>query len=285
MKQRALQLLLEGWDMDDIVESLGVSTKSITRWKDNYEQHGTVSPTSVTRGRRRLLTSTMLGDLKALILDSPSLYLDELSKWLAIYHDQPISTSALCQNLLDAGLTYKLLQKAAAEQDNQAREGWLHDVLMNFAADQLIFLDESSKDNRTVFRRYGCAMAGERAIEVVPLDRGVRYSILPALTLDGYLAVRVVEGSIDGAEYYDFVLKEVVSVSHTSYISSNICQLPVANRFPGNRSILVMDNCSTHKSEALRLAVEAAGMCRLIQLMCVDPSCRLCPIVLTAIFA
>jgi len=116
MKQRALQLLLEGWDIDDIVESLGVSTKSITRWKDNYERHGMASPTSVTRGRRRLLTSTMLGDLKALILDSLSLYLDELSEWLAIYHDQPISTSALCQNLLDAGLTYKLLQKAAAER-------------------------------------------------------------------------------------------------------------------------------------------------------------------------
>ena len=39
----------------------------------------------------------------------------------------------------------------------------------------------------------------------------MRYSILPALSLDGYMAVRVVEGSIDGAEFYDFVVNEVVS--------------------------------------------------------------------------
>lgn len=36
-------------------------------------------------------------------------------------------------------------------------------------------------------------------------------------------------------------------------------QLPKMNRYPQPRSILIMDNCPTHKSEALQLVVEAAG--------------------------
>jgi hypothetical protein len=82
----------------------------------------------------------------------------------------------------------------------------------NYTADQLVFLDESSKDDRAILRRYGRAIRGQPAIENVSLNRGVRYSILPALTIDRYMAVRAVEGSIDGAEFFDFVLNDVVSL-------------------------------------------------------------------------
>jgi transposase len=210
MKQRALQLLQDGWEIDEIAGVLAVSGKSIARWKDNYEEYGDVAPRSCNRGRRRILNHEMLDDLRSLIAETPSIMLDELCEWLAIYHDQPISTSALSQNLLDAGYTYKMLRRAAAERDNAAREAWMDHVLTHYAADQLVFLDESSKDGRTIFRKYGRSLAGERAVEVVPLDRGTRYSILPALTLEGYIAIRVTEGSIDGAEFYDFVLEDVV---------------------------------------------------------------------------
>ncbi|KAI0934012.1 hypothetical protein AcV5_005999 [Taiwanofungus camphoratus] len=65
----------------------------------------------------------------------------------------------------------------------------------------------SSKDGRTVFRRYGRAPAGECASQTMPLDRGVRYSIL--LSLAGYIALHVIEGSIDGEEFYDWVVNDL----------------------------------------------------------------------------
>jgi hypothetical protein len=40
-------------------------------------------------------------------------------------------------------------------------------------------------------------------------------------------------------------------------------QLPSMNPFPGPNSIMIVDNCSTHKSNAVRDAVEAAGLSRL----------------------
>lgn len=55
------------------------------------------------------------------------------------------------------------------------------------------------------------APAGSRASAVAPLERGTRYSILPALTVEGYIAARAVEGSIDGLEFFDFVVEDVVS--------------------------------------------------------------------------
>jgi hypothetical protein len=34
------------------------------------------------------------------------------------------------------------------------------------------------------------------------------------MTIDGYLAARIVEGSFDSQEFYDFVAEEVVSLQH-----------------------------------------------------------------------
>jgi transposase len=200
IKQRALYLLLEeGWEMDQITAALGVYSTSVGRWEHNYETHGCVNPPTPLRGRRRLLSSDIAEELHEMFIENPSLLLDEIGEWLAIYHDQPISTTALHDNLKDLGLTYKRLKRIAAERDNAFRADWLHNMTSNYTADQLVFLDESSKDNRAILRRYGRAIRGQPAVESVGLNRGVRYSILPALTIDGYMAVRAVEGSIDGA--------------------------------------------------------------------------------------
>ncbi|KAJ3762015.1 hypothetical protein EV360DRAFT_7449, partial [Lentinula raphanica] len=56
---------------------------------------------------------------------------------------------------------------------------------------------ESSKDGRTLARRFGRAGPGQTPEMLVDHNRGDRWSILPALTLDGYIALRVVEDSVD----------------------------------------------------------------------------------------
>ena len=39
------------------------------------------------------------------IQESPYYILDEIGEWLALYHDQPISTTALHDNLCEIGLS------------------------------------------------------------------------------------------------------------------------------------------------------------------------------------
>jgi len=49
-----------------------------------------VAPPSGLRDHPRVLTTLMTDDLRQMISESPSLYLDEIGEWLAIYHNQPI---------------------------------------------------------------------------------------------------------------------------------------------------------------------------------------------------
>jgi transposase len=119
LKQRALYLLLEkGWEMYQITTALGVLSKSIKRWEHNYENHGSVDLPTPLRGRCQLLSSNIAEELHELLPESPLLLLDEIGEWLAIYHDQPKSTTALHDNLKDLGLTYKHLKRITAEQDD-----------------------------------------------------------------------------------------------------------------------------------------------------------------------
>ena len=211
-KEQTLYLLLEeGWEIERVAHALGVSMQSIEWWEENYAVHGCIKPFKPTRGHPRLLTGNMIDDIQQLLCEDPSLLLDEIKEWLALYHYQPISTTALHLNLQDLALTHKHLKRVAAKRDDAYHMEWILSMTMNYTADQLMFLDESSKDKCVVLRRYGCAPSGQEAIHHVSLNCGVRHSILLALSLNGYMAVRVIEGSIDGAEFYDFVVNDVVS--------------------------------------------------------------------------
>ena len=50
-----------------------------------------------------------------------------------------------CQ-VLDCGMTYKVLHKAAAEHD-EARVQWKADMQANWVAKQCVMVDETSKDD------------------------------------------------------------------------------------------------------------------------------------------
>ena len=128
MKQRALQLINEGWEPAEVADVLGVSSKSIERWDHNYETHGCINPPSALRGRPRIINAQAADDLQELIRETPLLFLDKIGEWLALYHDISISTAAIHNNLCDLGLTYKLLRKAAAERDDIARSEWLLEI-------------------------------------------------------------------------------------------------------------------------------------------------------------
>jgi len=150
--------------MKEIVDTLGVSSKSIGRWINNYEQQGHVECPTIFQGRPRTLNTAAMADLQELIAESPSLFLNEIAEWLALYHDRPIYTSSLHRTLQDLGTTYKWLRKVAMERDDAERAAWLDNVTSHYTAEQFVFLDESSKDGNTLVRQYGCAPANKAVI-------------------------------------------------------------------------------------------------------------------------
>ena len=71
-------LLEQGWDINQITAALGVSSKSIEHWEENYQVHGCVSPPKLIMGRPRLLSANMIDDIQQLLQEDPSLLLDEI---------------------------------------------------------------------------------------------------------------------------------------------------------------------------------------------------------------
>ncbi|KAJ7133260.1 hypothetical protein C8R44DRAFT_611773, partial [Mycena epipterygia] len=216
LKERALWLLDGDYLTEDVCHLLGVSRASVYRWRANQENYGTVRPPpNPLRGRPRILNPDQTHDLLTLLAESPELYLDEIMDWIAVTQDTGLSRTALHTLIHDSGLTYKILRRAASEHD----------------------------DNH--LSQAGRAPRGLRAEIEADFIRGERYSILAAITIDGYLGTRIVSGSVDGDEFFDFIVNDI---------------LPKMNAFPNDNSVLILDNCAIHKSAYLREMVEAQGI-------------------------
>jgi transposase len=214
LKERALWLLERDYVPVDVGDLFGISERSLQRWKKNQATYGTVVPPSLApRGRPRLLNADMTHDLFSLCEESPELFLDEIQDWLILAYNTGISRSALHENIRDAGITYKMLRKAAAERDDDRREEWMEEMRLHHVARQLIMVDETSKDDRTIYRHYGRSPEGQRATIQANFVRGDRYSMVAAMSLDGYEALTVVPGSVDGDIFFDFIVNDVVSMS------------------------------------------------------------------------
>ncbi|HEV7736834.1 MAG TPA: hypothetical protein VGO47_05595 [Chlamydiales bacterium] len=211
IKIRALWMLDNGYLPDEIEVVLDVSNRSLRRWSANFEEYGDVIPPhNPVQGRPPVLTATQIHALLDFINASPEMFLDEIRDFLILEHDVLVSISTLHDLIQAAGLTYKLLRRNALERDEIRRRLWLEDVQARFVANQLVWTDESSKDDRTIYRHYGRSRSGQRASIPAQFVRGDRYSILPALTIDGYIALRIVKDSVDGGEFFDFVVEELV---------------------------------------------------------------------------
>ena len=101
------------------------------------------------------------------------------------------------------------------ERNEIVRAHYLATIGEYYTRNQLIFLDESAKDERSLSRLYGYSPRNTPAQKKVVFIRGKRYTILPALTLDGFVAVDVFEESCDKKRFVDFVLNQVVNNNYT----------------------------------------------------------------------
>jgi hypothetical protein len=145
-----------------------------------------------------------------LVKDKVDWYLDELVYEMEQRIGKLVSVPTLWRSLQFCGITRKKIQKAAKERNETLRGFYLYNIGMNYTSEQLIFVDETAKDERTLTRLYGYSPINTRAKKSVVFVRGKRYTILPALSLEGFIAVDVMEGSCDKERFQTFILTQVV---------------------------------------------------------------------------
>ena len=215
LKARIPVLFREGYSVKELCHLLGIKKSLVYKVLSRYQWFGSVSNPhtySCGVGRPRFLNSTDLAFLSAIIDHRPSVYLDELQDELRLKRNVHPTLSTLSRALKQKlGVTRKAISAHACEQNELSRA-----LYMNLIAEEvpdpnmLVFIDEAAKDECTISRRYGRSGKGIRCTTQRRFVRGTRYSIIPAITLDGIIAYDIVEGPVDTERFVKFLREQVV---------------------------------------------------------------------------
>ncbi|KAF7336106.1 Transposase domain-containing protein [Mycena venus] len=231
--------------LSEILDIVGFSESTFWRVRKLWRETGWVEkPKSSTSGRRRLLHRDDIDYILRLVNLRPDYFLDELLTMLE--HNRFISVhfTTIFRELQRLGVSRKKLKKIAAERNERVRMDFVR-RMAEYPAEYLGFLDETSKNERTLSRGYGRAKKGRRAKMKQKFVRGTRLTATGLLTLDGIIANKVVEGSMKREDYLEFIEHEV---------------MPLTSPFPAPLSVLVMDNARIHHGEEILLLAERFGV-------------------------
>ncbi|KAF2177471.1 hypothetical protein K469DRAFT_807677, partial [Zopfia rhizophila CBS 207.26] len=219
------------------------SSATVYRIRLSLDLFGTpYAPRTVRQGRPARLTRFHEDELLNYLEYTPTAQLDEMQNFLLDKHEISCSISTIYRVLQRRNWSRKKTQRRAAERDNELRVAW-QARLVTWEVYMLVFVDESGANERTGYRRYGWAPVGVSAVNILPIKRSERWSILPALTIKGWIDCLIIQGSIT-AEIFEAWLEFKV--------------LSQCTPWPGPRLVLIMDNTSIHKSNQIQELCNAA---------------------------
>jgi hypothetical protein len=141
-------------------------------------------------------------------------------------------------------------------------------VNAHYLPEQLVFTDESHFNWLTMRRPYTWSKCGKRACQYEFQFRGAKYSILPAISIDGIIHLEVLNNAVTGTDFHHFVQD----------------LLPCMNEFPLPNLVLVVDNASIHKVTGIQEMVEECGA-RLMYLLPYSPDLNPIELVFSSIKA
>ncbi|GBB99685.1 hypothetical protein RclHR1_00360034 [Rhizophagus clarus] len=221
LRWRVVYLYYDDLSTVDIANTLHMSKSIVNKIIKRYNRWACVeNPFKGIPGRRKQFSNEDLEILRNLITEKVDWYLDELVYEMECITGKRVSVAALWRSLQYLGITRKKLHKAALERNEIIRAHYLATIGEHYTQNQLIFLDESAKDERK-----------------------------------GFVAVDIFEGSCDRKKFVDFVLDQVV---------------PIMNPYPGDNSVIVMDNAKIHHDNELVVLLEELG-CRVVFLPLTPP--------------
>ena len=216
-----------------IALNLNISCSTAQTTLKLFEQTGEVSPRGQpSRKETRCLSDADELHIVGLVLENPSMYLQEICQEVHHATGKQVSPATVCRLLARHGFTRKKIQKVAKQRCIALRAefmAWMSSYSRNF----LVWVDETGSDHRDHARKYGYAIRGQYPVYHRLLDRGPRVSAIAAMCTDGVIAVDLHRGSVNSDVFLDFTRGSLI---------------PNMQQFDGvsGRSIVILDNCSIH---------------------------------------
>jgi len=205
----------------DILVCLGMSAWTFYRVLSLWNNTGdVVQHTFGICGCPRILSFNNVDYLKQLVKVHPDWFLDELLFLLETNQFISAHYTMIHQELVRVNVSSKKLKKIASERNENLQADFIQ-CMAQYTPEQLGFLDEYSKDERTSCRRQGRSRKGTCAVKKGVFVRGQCFSAKGLLTIDGMVSNTVVEGSMTHdrfLEYLEFDVVSRLSLTVTSFI-------------------------------------------------------------------
>ena len=180
-----------------------------------------------------------------IITEMPVYYIDEIRREMWLQSGHLFSAGSVMTALTNRGYTRRRLSKLCEKTSIQARilfRSKLTTYLTN--VNQLIVIDETSKNRDSVQRRYGWSRRGVQLHNKGFKIKGKRFSVVGAYTTTGLLHYEVSEGTYNADKFYTWFINHIV---------------PEINPCPAPQSIGILDNAAIHNRSSISQAVYAMG--------------------------
>jgi transposase len=258
------------WSYRQIALVAGCSIGTVYNVLQLHREYGQVTNplAEPTHKRHIVMDEADYKFVRGLVTAQPTLYLDEIQDRLFESRGTTASLASISRALKKLTITHKQVSKIAMERNELLQATWQGEIAQFLDNPSMfLFVDESAMNMHTALRRCGWSEAGSPCTQRQIFIRGQGFSVLPALSLDGVIALDIFQGAVNRERFIQFLRDHIVSSFILCGNTKTDCQrkVPLLNPFPQKHSIVVMDNCAIHHDAEIREIIEnECGMCTVI---------------------
>jgi len=204
--------------------------------------------------------------LISLIAANPKVYL-ELQEEFYVTRNADILIATISQALWHWEMSNKHVASAALERNELLQAIWQGED-SDIPPEYCVWLDEASVNDKTKQRQNRWSPVRQACVCQETFIHGQHYSVLPALTSKGIIALNIFEGAVNKERFIQFINEQVVSCPISSNVNMSwlrlviLMEAPWLNPYPAPWSVVIMDNCGIHHDEDIQQVIEdECGVC------------------------
>ncbi|XP_065670352.1 uncharacterized protein LOC136088977 [Hydra vulgaris] len=224
--------ILKEMKLKEIAEEVEISVSATRSISDKISKGLSDDEiTSVKKGRCSSYEETLKSEIRLLIEHDPSHTLASLRNIL-IERNINVSIPTISKYLKSMEFTRKRLTLVPKERNSPQNV----DLRQSFCRtnnsipdNNLVFLDETGFNLHTS-KQYGYSIKNTKCFVTVPANRGKNVSLMAAITVNGILSFKIVDGAYNGDIFCDFITNNL-----RPYFLTN------------PHFVLVLDNCAFHR--------------------------------------
>lgn len=216
-----------------LAKNYAKAPSTITEWIQRFEKTGYVGRKKTDDPLYRKITKDQRKWVVGLFNKNPVMYQREAVNEYRKEWGEKISVSSVSRILIEAGLTWKSLERRAIQIQFLDITRFFDELSsIRWSLESLVFLDEVGFDNADMLRKHGYALKGKRLIHRGEFCRKKRISLLCFINLDGVVDCYETEGTFDRHTFVQYCRR--FALDHSKV-------------YPGTNSVWILDGASIHR--------------------------------------